>query len=131
MVTGCSKKIPPPPITHMAFVTGPSGFGDHAYNDAAKAGLDQCHAESGISVDTVTPATVADIEPKLVLYATEKIDTVVALGYSAAPAVSTVARRFEDVHFVLIDARADQPNVESITFCRGAGCVSGRARSPR
>lgn len=119
--TGCARKKPPPPITHMAFVAGPPGLGDRAFNDAAKAGLDACHEETGINVEIDTAPTTGDIEPKIVLAATKKIDTVVAIGYPAAPAVNAVARRFEDVHFALIDAVAAQPNVQSIRFAEEQG----------
>jgi basic membrane protein A len=121
VLSGCGPKKPPPPIVHIGFVAGPSGFGDHADNDAARAALVQCNRETNVSIETAVPASNADAEPKLVLFATEKFDTIIAIGYPVAPAVQTVARRFEDAHFALIDAVAVQPNIESLTFAEQDG----------
>jgi basic membrane protein A len=121
VLSGCAPKKPPPPIVHIGFVAGTSGFGDHADNDAARAALVQCNRETNVSIETAVPASAADAESKLVLFATEQFDTIIGVGYPIAPALQTVARRFEGSHFALIDAVAGQPNVESLTFAEQDG----------
>jgi len=116
LVAGCGGAKKPAPPPQVALVAGSAGFGDRGFNDAARTALNTCAKESTIVLATAAPAGDADIESKLVLFATEKYDTVLAIGYAAAPAVATVARRFEGTHFAIIDAVVDQPNVESITF---------------
>ena len=114
VLTACGpRKQPPPPIIRIALVAGPAGFDDHGFNAAALAALQDCRRETNVVIES---ASSADVEAKLVLYATEKFDTLVAVGYGAAPAMATVARRFEGAHFALIDAVASQPNIQSITF---------------
>ena len=116
LAAGCGKKPAAPPQPQIAFVAGAGGFGDHGFNDAARSALETCAKQTGVAVASSAPAGGADIEPQLVLYATEKYDTVIGIGYGEAPALATVARRFEGTHFALIDALVDLPNVESITF---------------
>jgi basic membrane protein A len=114
---GCGPRKPaPPPIVRIGLVAGPAGFGDHGFNDAARAGLVQCNRETGVTAQTAAPGEAGDAEAKLVLFATQKFDTIVGIGYGIAPALQTVARRFDGSHFAIIDALAGQPNVESLTF---------------
>ena len=121
VTTGCGNKKPTPPIVRIGFVADPNGFGDRGVNDAARAALVQCNRETAVSAETAVPDGDTDAESKLVLFATEKFDTVIAIGYGVAPAVQSAARRFEAAHFVLIDAIADQPNIQSITFDEAQG----------
>lgn len=118
-LTACGpRKPPPPPLIRIALVAGSAGFDDHGFNAEALAALQDCRRETNVIVES---ASSADVEAKLVLYATEKFDTIVAIGYGAAPGVMTAARRFDGAHFALIDAVATQPNVQSITFRENEG----------
>jgi len=119
LAAGCGHKAAPPP--QMAFIASSAGFGDRGYNDAAAAGLAECRRETGLTATTVVPATDADTESKAILYATERYDLVAAAGYAAAPGLSAAAERFDAVHFALIDADADRPNVVSLTFDEAQG----------
>ncbi len=121
LAAGCSAKAAAPPRPQIAFIAGAGGFGDHGFNDAVRSALTTCAKQTEAAVATAVPASDADIEPKLVLYATEKYDTVIGVGYGEAPALATVARRFEGTHFALIDAVVDLPNVQSITFDEAQG----------
>jgi len=117
LVAGCGKNAPaPPPTPQIALVANGGGFGDHGFNDSARGALEECGRQTTVVLATAAPTNTAGIEPKLVLFATEKFDTVIGIGYPAAPAMAAAARRFEGTHFVIIDAVVDEPNVESITF---------------
>jgi basic membrane protein A len=132
IATGCGpKKPPPPPVVHIGFVAGANGFGDRGANDAARAALVQCNRETAVSAETAVPESDTDAEAKLVLFATEKFDTIIAIGYEIAPALQAAARRFEAAHFVLIDALAAQPNVQSITFDEAQGAFLAGALAAR
>lgn len=120
-LAGCGPRKPPPPMIRIALVAGPAGFNDHGFNAAARAALEDCRRETNVIFETAAAPSNAGIEAKIVLYATEKFDRIVSIGYDAAPAVATVARRFEDEHFALIDAIATQPNVQSVTFREADG----------
>lgn len=113
-LAGCRPGAPAP--IKVTLITGLAGLGDRSFDDEARAGLDACKRETSADVATVVPASAADVEPQLVLAATQNDDAVIALGFPMAPDVERVARRFQNAHFALIDAVVDEPNVESITF---------------
>jgi basic membrane protein A len=92
------------------------GTGDSAYDGPAYAGLQECRRQTGAEITALAAASPADYAPKLTLLATENYDAVLAAGFSMAPDVYKIARRFENTHFAMIDAVVDLPNVESITF---------------
>lgn len=121
LIAGCGTKTGPPPPPQIALVATAAGFGDGGFDDEARSALEACKQRTILVTASAAPSGDADIEPKLVLFATEKFDTIVAIGYGAAPAIATVARRFEGTHFALIDAEATAPNVQSITFDEGQG----------
>jgi basic membrane protein A len=115
---GCGpKNVPPPP--QVALVATGAGFGDRGFNDAAAAGLAECARERPIA--TATAAPDGDAGPKLVLFATERYDAVIGIGYAMAPALLAAARRFDGAHFAIVDAVVDAPNVVSVTFDEAQG----------
>jgi basic membrane protein A len=118
LLAGCGKKGPPP-APQVAFVAGPAGFGDRGFNDAAAAGLAACARDRGIVTASAAPGD--DAGGQLVLYATERYDAVIGIGYGMAPAVLAAARRFDGTHFAIVDAVIDQPNVVSVTFDEAQG----------
>jgi basic membrane protein A len=118
LVAGCGAKGPPP-APRVAFVASAAGFGDRAFNDAAAAGLAECSRERGIATATAAPGP--DAGPQLVLFATERYDAVIGVGYATAPALQAAARRFDGTHFAIVDATVDQPNVVSLTFDEAQG----------
>ena len=115
---GCHGAAPPP---RVALVAGERGFGDRSFNDAARAGLEACKRDTGAEVTAVVPSSGAGFEQQLALLATQNYDTVIALGYPPARDVAQVARRFQAIHFAIIDAVVDEPNVDSITFDEAQG----------
>jgi basic membrane protein A len=118
LVAGCgSKNAPPPP--QVALVATASGFGDRGFNDAGAAGLAECARERPIA--TATAAPDGDAGPQLVLFATERYDAVIGIGYAMAPALLAAARRFDSTHFAIIDALVEAPNVVSVTFDEAQG----------
>jgi basic membrane protein A len=119
LVAGCGPKAPPVP--QIALIANSAGFGDRGYNDAAAAGLAECRRETGLSATTAVAANDDDIESKAILYATERFDTIVGIGYAAAPGIMSASRRFEAPHFALIDAVVERPNVVSLTFDEAQG----------
>lgn len=121
VLAGCGTKGGPPPPPQVALVASSAGFGDGGFNDDARAALEACKQQTIVVTASAAPSGNAEIEPKLILYATEKFDTVIAIGYAAAPAVAAVARRFDGTHFALIDAVASAPNIQSITFNEAQG----------
>ena len=116
LLCSCGKHAAAYPKAEVGLVAAPAGSGYEEFSRAAADGLAECRRESGASVSTLPSETAADYESRLVLLATENSDSVIGLGFPVAPDVARVARRFENVHFVLVDAVVNLPNVNSITF---------------
>jgi basic membrane protein A len=95
---------------------GTGGLTDHSINEAAAAGLTDCAKNGTVEIETATTASPADYELQLGILATEGYDLVIAVGGSMAGDVSRLARRFEDVHFAVLDGVVPAANVESVTF---------------
>ena len=106
----------PTPPNRVGLVIGLGGFGDRGLNDGAYAGLRACGHATGAHVSAVAPGSPQDGEAQLILFATENYDEIVTLGSAMAGAVDSVARRFPERHFTLVDGIAGEPNVESVTF---------------
>ncbi len=116
LLAGCSKRAAAPPRPTLAMVVGPGGFGDRSFNDEAAAGLAECKRRTGVSFVTSAPAGPSDADAQVVLLATENDDPVIAVGPSFVSDVTRAARRFQNVHFGIVDAIVNEANVESVTF---------------
>jgi basic membrane protein A len=120
LAVGCGpKKAPPAP--RVALVGTTAGFGDHGFNDAARAGLAECRRDTGIETDAIIPSSDDDAEAQMVLYATERYDAVIGLGYSDAQGIQDAAKRFDEVHFAIVDAFGTRANLVSINFNEAQG----------
>jgi basic membrane protein A and related proteins len=108
----------------------PGGI-DDPYNHGAYLGLERAVRELGIRGRVLTPAPKEGFVPALSLLAREKYDLVMGTGISAARAVDSVATRFPQTRFAIIDCgypdRAHRPkNVLDISFSgEQAGYLAG------
>lgn len=96
-----------------------SGKGDKSYNDSALAGLERFKAETGINYKEIQPKDVADFEKSIEFLAKEKYNLVFCIGFTAASALETVAPKYPDTQFAIIDYNYGDnilPNVKSIVF---------------
>jgi basic membrane protein A len=92
------------------------GKHDHAYNEAASAGVLRFERETGIRAREFEIATAAQREQILRQFARRGASIIVVVGFSQASAVEAVAPDFPATRFTLIDAVVDRPNVRSVTF---------------
>lgn len=89
---------------------------DRSFNQAAYDGAERYKRETGQAYLEFEVQNAASREQGLRNLARRNPSVVVAVGFSNATAVETVAREFPNVRFTLIDAVVDLPNVQSITF---------------
>ena len=89
---------------------------DRSFNEAAYRGAEMFRQETGISYRDFEPTNEAQFEQALRRFARRGNDLVIAVGISYAVPMRNVAREFVDQRFVVIDARVDAPNVQSILF---------------
>jgi basic membrane protein A len=112
----------------MAYDIG--GRGDKSFNDSAAVGLDQAKKDFNLSDDNVRELsarageTDTDRATRLELLAKSGFNPIVAVGFAYAPALKTVAPKYPDVKFGIIDATPDDvkgPNVSNLTFAEEQG----------
>jgi len=112
----------------MAYDIG--GRGDKSFNDSAALGLDAAKKQFNLPDSNVkelsarSGETDTDRATRLELLAKTGFNTVVAVGFAYAPALKTVAPKYPNVKFGIIDATPDDvkgPNVTNLTFAEEQG----------
>jgi len=89
---------------------------DRSFNQSASEGAERFKKATGIGVREFEIQNASQREQVMRQFARRGASVIVAVGFSQASAVETVAKEFPDVKFAIIDAVVDLPNVESITF---------------
>lgn len=79
-------------------------------------GVERFKKETGIAVREFEIQNASQREQIMRQFARRGASIIVAVGFTQASAVETVAREYPDVKFVIIDGVVDLPNVESINF---------------
>jgi basic membrane protein A len=89
---------------------------DRSFNQSAAEGAERFRKATGIAVREFEILNASQREQVMRQFARRGASVIVAVGFTQASAVETVAREFPDVKFAVIDAVVDLPNVESINF---------------
>ena len=96
---------------------GPKG--DHSFTDSAARGASEVVKSGGALVGELA-ASVGEADTAKVNRLQQLVDqgsnSVVAVGYDYADALTKVAKANPDVHFAIVDSVVDVPNVASLTF---------------
>ena len=112
----------------MAYDIG--GRGDKSFNDSAAVGLDTAKKQFNLPDSNVKELsarageTDTDRATRLELLAKSGFNPIVAVGFAYAPALKTVAPKYPDVKFGIIDATPDDvkaPNISNLTFAEEQG----------
>ncbi len=100
-----------------AIVYDLGGKFDKSFNEGVHNGAETwAKANGGIAIREFEPQNDSQREQALRTFARRGQDPILAVGFSQASAVATVAKEFPKTHFVIIDAVVDAPNVQSILF---------------
>jgi basic membrane protein A len=119
------------PAIKVGLVTDIGGLNDRSFNALANKGLQDAKKQLGIEGRVVTSDSNSDYVPNLSTLAQQKYDLVIGVGFLMADAVNTVAKRFPDTKFAVIDVSQaslkDKPgNVEGLLFAeQQAGYLAG------
>jgi basic membrane protein A len=89
---------------------------DKSFNEAAYRGAEQFKKETKSEYREFEIQNDAQREQALRKFAKEGYDPIIAIGFSQAQALDTVAKEFPKTHFAIIDSVVDLPNVRSIVF---------------
>ncbi|HEU4853566.1 MAG TPA: BMP family ABC transporter substrate-binding protein [Telluria sp.] len=100
----------------LAIVYDAGGKFDKSFNQSAFEGASRFKKETNIPFMEVQASSDTQSEQVMRGLARKKVDLIAAIGFSQAQAVQKVAKEFPNVKFVLIDAEAKSPNVNSILF---------------
>jgi len=109
-------KAAPTKKIRVGLVLSVGGLGDKSFNDSAYQGLIRARDSLGVEVIYGQPEQMAEDEKYLRQYAEQGLDLVVAVGFLMKDALDKVAPQFPQIHFAIIDAEVDQPNVASLVF---------------
>jgi basic membrane protein A and related proteins len=115
----------------VGLVTDIGGLNDRSFNSLANAGLEQAKSELGVQARVITSKSNADYVPNLSSLAQQKYDLVIAVGFLMAEATDTVATKFPDTKFAIVDVaqasmKSKPKNVQGLIFKENeAGYLAG------
>jgi basic membrane protein A and related proteins len=105
----------------VGLVTDIGGLNDRSFNQLANAGLEKAKTDLGIEGRVLTSKSNSDYVPNLSTLAQQKYDLVIGVGFLMADAMNTVASKFPDTKFAIIDVdatglKAKPTNVTGLLF---------------
>jgi basic membrane protein A len=115
----------------VGLVTDIGGLNDRSFNQLANEGLERAKSELGVDGRVLTSKANSDYVPNLSTLAQQKYDLVIGVGFLMADAMNTVATKFPDTKFAIVDVDAtllkDKPtNVTGLLFAeQQAGYLAG------
>jgi basic membrane protein A and related proteins len=89
---------------------------DRSFNAAAYAGAERFERETGIAYREFEITNEGQREQVLTRMVRRGASIVVGMGFAQRSAIETVARRFPEARFAIIDALVEAPNVQSVVF---------------
>jgi len=126
-----SESTPEQKSIKVGLVTDIGGLNDRSFNQLANEGLERAKSELGVEGRVLTSESDADYVPNLSTLAQQKYDLVIGVGFLMSDAMNTVATKFPDTNFAIIDfsqaALKDKPaNVRGLLFSeQEAGYLAG------
>ncbi|HEY1764077.1 MAG TPA: BMP family ABC transporter substrate-binding protein [Opitutaceae bacterium] len=89
---------------------------DRSFNQSAAEGAERFHKATGIPVREYEIQNASQREQVLRQFVRRGCTIIVAVGFTQASAVETVAKEYPGTKFAVIDGVVDLPNVQSINF---------------
>jgi len=101
-----SQSTPAPKSIKVGLVTDIGGLNDRSFNQLANEGLERAKSELGVDTRVLVSKANSDYVPNLSTLAQQKYDLVIGVGFLMADAMDTVASKFPDTKFAIIDVDA-------------------------
>jgi basic membrane protein A len=126
-----SSSTPEKKAIKVGLVTDIGGLNDRSFNQLANEGLERAKSELGVEGRVLTSKSDADYVPNLSTLAQQKYDLVIGVGFLMSNAMNTVATKFPDTNFAIIDfsqaaLKAKPANVRGLLFSeQEAGYLAG------
>jgi basic membrane protein A and related proteins len=87
----------------VGLVTDIGGLNDRSFNQLANEGLERAESELSIDGKVLTSKSNADYVPNLSSLAQQQYDLVIGVGFLMSDAIDTVATKFPNTNFAIID----------------------------
>ena len=105
----------------IGLVTDIGGLNDRSFNHLAYVGLQRAEKQLGVKGRVLTSSSNSDYVPNLSSLARQHYNLVIGVGFLMADAVDTVATKFPNTHFAIIDVdqttlKHKPKNVEGLLF---------------
>jgi basic membrane protein A and related proteins len=105
----------------VGLVTDIGGLNDRSFNQLAYQGLQQAGNRLGVTTRVLPSKSNADYVPNLSTLAQQKYDLVIGVGFLMADAMDTVASKFPNTKFAIIDVdqttlKHKPSNVQGLLF---------------
>ncbi|HSD78247.1 MAG TPA: BMP family ABC transporter substrate-binding protein [Solirubrobacteraceae bacterium] len=105
----------------VGLVTDIGGLNDRSFNTLANKGLQDSIKQLGVQGRVLTSKSNADYVPNLSTLAQQKYDLIIGVGFLMADAINTVASKFPQTKFAIIDysqaaLKSKPKNVEGLLF---------------
>jgi basic membrane protein A len=91
------------PAIKVGLVTDIGGLNDKSFNHLAYVGLQRAQDQLGVTGKVLESHANSDYIPNLSSLAQQKYDLVIGVGFLMADAIDTVAQKYPDVNFAIID----------------------------
>ena len=115
----------------VGLVTDIGGLNDRSFNALANKGLEDAKSQLGVEGRVITSKSNSDYVPNLSSLAQQKYDLIVGVGFLMADAVDTVAKKFPETNFAIVDfpqagLKGKPKNVRGLLFKENeAGYLAG------
>ncbi|MFJ7825992.1 BMP family protein [Psychrobacillus sp. NPDC096623] len=118
VITGCSDKIATPENNEVkiGIMLSDTGLGDQSFSDLGFEGLEKARDELNISFDYREIEDTQTYEKGLEELIKTGNDLIIGLGFSIQKDMETIAKKYPEKSFLLVDAQSDLPNVYNVTF---------------
>ncbi len=128
---GGTEQTEEKPAIKVGLVTDIGGLNDRSFNQLANEGFERSKSELGVEGQVLTSKSNADYVPNLSRLAQQQYDLVIGVGFLMAEAMDTVAKKFPDTNFAIIDfpqsaLKSKPANVRGLLFKENeAGYLAG------
>jgi basic membrane protein A len=129
--SGAAGQAEDKPAIKVGLVTDIGGLNDRSFNQLANEGLERAKSELGVEGRVLTSKANSDYVPNLSSLAQQQYDLIVGVGFLMADAIDTVAKRFPNANFAIIDfsqaaLKSKPSNVRGLLFKENeAGYLAG------
>lgn len=100
----------------IGLVLDRGGKDDKSFNASAYEGAMRAKSKSGVFLKYVEATDDNAFEPLLRGFAQRDFDLIIGIGFAQKEPIARVAAQFPRVHFAIVDAQVDLPNVRSLLF---------------